>query len=110
MKKWRCGVCGYVHTGETPPDRCPKCGAPADKFTEIEPDKAALIARSELTNALHMELYTLLEKVAEVAAKGEADNLDPGCVATFRKAAEQARVLRRDIMAEIQTHVAKGKW
>ncbi len=32
MKKWVCEICGYVHTGDTPPERCPQCGAPADKF------------------------------------------------------------------------------
>ncbi|MCD4829683.1 MAG: NADH peroxidase [Candidatus Cloacimonetes bacterium] len=32
MKKWICTVCGYVHEGETPPDKCPMCQAPKDKF------------------------------------------------------------------------------
>lgn len=31
-KKWQCLVCGYIHTGPEPPDRCPVCGAPKDKF------------------------------------------------------------------------------
>ena len=31
-KKWICTVCGYVHEGETAPERCPQCGVPADKF------------------------------------------------------------------------------
>ena len=110
MKMWRCSVCGYVHLGDTAPEKCPKCGAPAEKFAEIEPDKAKLIERSALSNALHMELYTLLAKVAEVGAKGEADNLDPGCVGIFKKAQAEAQVLRRMIMAEIQTHIGKGKW
>jgi len=35
MKKWRCSVCGYVHTGEEPPEECPRCGAPGDKFEEV---------------------------------------------------------------------------
>ena len=26
MKKWRCLVCGYIHEGEEPPDKCPVCG------------------------------------------------------------------------------------
>jgi len=34
MKKWICTICGYVHEGDTPPDACPQCGAPAEKFTE----------------------------------------------------------------------------
>ena len=32
MKKWVCSVCGYVHEGDTPPERCPICKVPADKF------------------------------------------------------------------------------
>ncbi|MCD4650911.1 MAG: NADH peroxidase [Candidatus Cloacimonetes bacterium] len=32
MKKWICTVCGYVHEGETPPEKCPVCKAPKDKF------------------------------------------------------------------------------
>lgn len=36
MKKWVCTVCGYVHQGDTPPEKCPQCGAPASKFKEQE--------------------------------------------------------------------------
>ena len=32
MKKWVCSVCGYVHEGDTPPDFCPICKAPKEKF------------------------------------------------------------------------------
>ena len=38
MKRWRCSVCGYVHTGDGPPDKCPNCGAPKEKFAEITDD------------------------------------------------------------------------
>ena len=34
MKKFVCSVCGYVHTGETAPEFCPQCNAPASKFVE----------------------------------------------------------------------------
>ena len=34
MKKWVCKICGYVYTGETPPEFCPQCKAPASKFEE----------------------------------------------------------------------------
>ncbi|MBN2434107.1 MAG: rubrerythrin family protein [Spirochaetes bacterium] len=23
--KWKCGVCGYIHEGKTPPEKCPCC-------------------------------------------------------------------------------------
>ena len=35
MKQFRCPVCGYVHTGDTPPEFCPVCHAPGDSFVEI---------------------------------------------------------------------------
>ncbi|MEG1594287.1 MAG: NADH peroxidase [Oscillibacter sp.] len=34
MKKWVCPVCGYVHEGDTAPEKCPQCGVPGAKFTE----------------------------------------------------------------------------
>ena len=34
MKKFVCTVCGYVHEGDTPPEFCPICKAPAEKFKE----------------------------------------------------------------------------
>lgn len=33
IKTWVCNVCGYVHHGETPPENCPVCGAPAELFS-----------------------------------------------------------------------------
>ena len=35
MKKWECTVCGYIHEGNEPPDKCPVCGAGKEKFVEI---------------------------------------------------------------------------
>ena len=32
MEKWVCSVCGYVYEGENPPEQCPICKAPAEKF------------------------------------------------------------------------------
>ncbi|MDZ4198557.1 MAG: FAD-dependent oxidoreductase, partial [Kiritimatiellia bacterium] len=34
MKSWICVVCGYVHSGDAPPDVCPVCGAGAEDFEE----------------------------------------------------------------------------
>jgi Rubrerythrin len=48
MKRWKCGVCGYVHTGDNPPEKCPICGAPASKFTEVKGEEKNL---NEYVNA-----------------------------------------------------------
>ena len=31
-KKWVCPVCGYVHEGDNPPEKCPQCKVPGSKF------------------------------------------------------------------------------
>ena len=32
--KWVCSVCGYVWEGEQPPEKCPQCKVPGDKFVK----------------------------------------------------------------------------
>ena len=39
MKKFVCSVCGYVHEGDSAPEKCPVCGVPATKFKEQAADK-----------------------------------------------------------------------
>ena len=40
MKKFVCTICGYVYEGEKAPEKCPICGAGADKFVEQSGDLA----------------------------------------------------------------------
>ena len=39
MKKYVCLVCGYVYEGESAPEECPICHAPASKFAEQATEK-----------------------------------------------------------------------
>ena len=32
MAKYVCPVCGYVHEGDAPPEKCPQCNVPGSKF------------------------------------------------------------------------------
>ena len=32
MKRWKCTVCGYIHEGEEPPEKCPRCKSPKEVF------------------------------------------------------------------------------
>ena len=41
MSKYVCSVCGYVHEGDTPPEFCPQCKAPASKFVKQEENSLA---------------------------------------------------------------------
>ena len=34
-RKWRCTLCGYVHTGTAPPETCPVCNAGPEMFEEV---------------------------------------------------------------------------
>ena len=36
MSKFVCKVCGYVHEGDTPPEKCPVCKVPGSMFEKIE--------------------------------------------------------------------------
>ena len=40
MKKFVCTVCGYVHEGDSAPEFCPVCKAPASKFKEQSGEKS----------------------------------------------------------------------
>ena len=46
MKKFVCSVCGYVHEGDSAPEKCPVCKVPAEKFKEMQ-EGAALAAEHE---------------------------------------------------------------
>ncbi len=39
MKKFVCSVCGYVHEGDSAPEKCPQCKVPAEKFVEQKEER-----------------------------------------------------------------------
>lgn len=107
---WKCSVCGYIHDNADAPEVCPKCGATKDKFVKLTEEQEALRTKSLRTNDLHMELCQLMEGVQLLAEEGIEINLDPGCVITFKKALQEAKIIKNITKAEMATHVAKGKW
>lgn len=110
MKLWKCSVCGYVHEGDQPPVKCPKCGVGAEKFAEISEEDTAKIYRSDKTNDLQMKLIQLAMKMDKVARAGIEDNLDPNCVRVFEAAKAHAWEIKQMAKAEIVAHIAKGKY
>lgn len=107
---WQCSVCNYVHEGGDAPDKCPKCGAPKEKFLSLDEQRIELVKRSRLSNTLLMELDGLLEAIHELALDGIEDKLDPGCVKLFTESRDFAEFARQSLKAEIQNHIGKGKW
>lgn len=59
MAKYVCPVCGYVHEGDSAPEKCPQCGVPGSKFTVM--DEGA-------------ELNFVCEHVIGVGAKGQIED------------------------------------
>ncbi len=43
MSKWVCPVCGYVHEGDTPPEKCPQCGVPGSRFAKQESEGLSFV-------------------------------------------------------------------
>ena len=108
-KKWKC-ICGYIHDGDEAPAKCPKCGAPAEKFTALDDAAAELVERSRHTNMLHCRLVDLSRQIEKVCKDGIEDNLDPNCVDVFQKSLAHSYEMMKLAMTEMQGHIAKGKW
>ncbi len=107
---WKCSLCGFTNEGENPPEFCPKCGAPAEKFVQLSEEDAKKIYMSDLTNDLHMKIIELSMKIQTLADEGINLNLDPPCVSVFEKAKAEAWIMKQRSKAEIASHVGKGKW
>lgn len=109
MKKlFKCTICGYVSEGA--PVKCPKCGAATEKFEELDNEIAEKIYRSNKTNAIHMEIITLAEKIVSLSQEGIEDNLDPKCLAAFTQAKNEAWIIKQRSKTEIVGHISLGKW
>ncbi|ACB84842.1 rubredoxin-like domain-containing protein [Natranaerobius thermophilus] len=107
---WKCEVCNLILDVEEAPEKCPRCGAPKEKFMELTGESQEKVEKSRETNALLMELCELMEQAENISEEGIEINLDPGCLALFKQAKEQANVLKQSSKAEIEVHVGKGKW
>lgn len=47
MAKFICSVCGYVHEGDVPPEKCPVCGASSDKFIKQDSSATGMVWADE---------------------------------------------------------------
>lgn len=63
MKKYVCSVCGYVHEGDSAPDKCPICGAPASKFNEMKEEAAyATVHEVGIANGVEEDILSGLRE------------------------------------------------
>ena len=100
MAKWVCSVCGYVHEGDTAPEKCPQCGVPAEKF----------VKQSE------GEMSWAAEHVVGVA-KGVSEEIIEGLRANFNGECSEvgmylamSRVAHREGYPEIGLYWEKAAW
>ena len=62
MRYWKCTVCGYIHKGNRPPDKCPVCGATVDKFVEISAEEAATSDKEAASSGILNKLVNPIVK------------------------------------------------
>lgn len=107
---WKCSVCGFIFEGSEAPDKCPKCGAPKEKFIKLTEEEEKKIYAADRTNDIHAEIISLSMKIAALCEEGIKINLDPPCVELFNKSKNDAWTIKQRCRAEIAGHVSRLKW
>ena len=92
MAKYVCSLCGYVHEGDQPPEACPICKAPAEKFTKQEGEKT-----------------WAAEHVVGVA-KGVSEDIVADLRAEVGMYLAMARVAHREGYPEVGLYYEKAAW
>ncbi len=99
MKKFVCTVCGYVHEGDSAPEACPICKAPAEKFKEQTGEKTWA--------AEHV--VGVAQGVSEDILKDLRANFEGECSEVGMYLA-MARVAHREGYPEIGLYWEKAAW
>lgn len=121
MAKWICSVCGYVHEGDTPPEFCPQCKAPASKFKKQEGEMAwaaehvvgvAQGAPEEILEGLRMnfngectEVGMYLAMSRQAAREGYPEVAEYYKTAAFEEAEHAAKFA--ELLGEVVTNSTK---
>ena len=100
MAKYVCSVCGYVHEGDEPPEKCPQCGVSADKFNKQEGD-------SRVWEAEHV--VGVAQGVDPEILQGLRDNFNGECSEVGMYLA-MARVAHREGYPEIGLYWEKAAY
>ena len=77
MTKYVCPICGYVHEGNEPPEKCPQCGCAGAKFLVKE-------ASDKMTWACEHEIGVAkgLDASATPSRRPSTRRSSPSCWAT----------------------------
>ena len=99
MKKFVCSICGYVHEGDSAPEKCPVCHVPASKFREEE---------GEMTWAAE-HVVGVAQGVDPEIIEGLRSNFMGECTEVGMYLA-MARVAHREGYPEIGLYWEKAAW
>ena len=100
MKKFVCSVCGYVHEGDSAPERCPQCKVPADKFNEVKEDERTWAAEHVVGVAKGVREDIIMD----LRANFEGECSEVGMYLAM------ARVAHREGYPEIGLYWEKAAW
>ena len=100
MAKWQCKVCGYVYEGDAAPEKCPQCGAGADKFQLMEAENKTWAAE---------HVVGIGKDAPEEIIQGLRDNFNGECSEVGMYLA-MARVAHREGYPEIGLYWEKAAY
>ena len=98
--KWTCSVCGYTYEGPEPPEKCPQCGVPAEKFVKAEEGKKEWADQ---------HVVGVAKGVDPEIIQGLRDNFTGECTEVGMYLA-MARVAHREGYPEIGLYWEKAAW
>ncbi len=103
MKKYVCPVCGYVHEGDSAPEKCPQCGVTGSKFIvkEETSDKLVFACEHEVGVA---KTVTDQEIIDGLRANFSGECTEVGMYLAM------ARVAHREGYPEIGLYWEKAAW
>ena len=96
--KWTCSVCGYTHEGDQPPEKCPQCGVPAEKFNKVE--EGAMEWAAE-------HVVGVAEGVDEEIVQGLRDNFNGECSEVHNYFARHITINRNSGILDINYEVTR---
>jgi rubrerythrin len=100
MAKWVCSVCGYVHEGDTAPEKCPQCGVPSEKFVKQTEGEMSWAAE---------HVVGVAQGVSEEIIEGLRANFNGECSEVGMYLA-MSRVAHREGYPEIGLYWEKAAW
>jgi len=107
-KQWRCTVCGYIHSGENPPEICPICGVDASLFeliiqsnesndvtniaTDIKPIAKPVLEQPDKEQAIRQALYRISYGLYIITAHAEGRDNGQCANTCFQITSDPARL------------------